>query len=81
MQKELRVLDLEVLNSMHQQAHNRLHKSIRNGASSNELDLQREILSELSLAINNELRRSLANPAESPRRACLNKSNRFFSYQ
>ena len=69
MQKELKGLNLEMLNSMHQQAHNRLHKSIRGGASQNELDLQREILTELSLAINSKLRRCFCHPAESPRRA------------
>ncbi|MDB5195817.1 MAG: hypothetical protein JWP88_187 [Flaviaesturariibacter sp.] len=67
MQSELRGLNLEILNSMHQQAHNRLHKSLQGGASNLQISQQQEILNELTIAINHELRRRFSDPAASQR--------------
>lgn len=77
MQCELRELNLDILNSMHQQAHNRLHKSLHNGADEEEIVLQQDFLAELSLAINYQLRRRFSNPAESPRRYRTPLSNQY----
>gem|GEM_PF-2870135 len=70
MNNELHHIELESLVRMHQSASFRLQAALLNGATWQEVQDQRELVTELSIAI--QRRRSRAvNPAEAPSRKPL----------